>query len=700
MTFKKTLAATATLLAMGLSAQAAQKERVIVKFTPGNGQAVKAMAKKAGGELKVDLASRNAFAMEVPSQALKGLRNNPNVEYVETDAKRKLLSTNLNTTEVSPWGIAQVEGDVASDTNAGNRTVCIIDSGYDINHSDLSSNNVSGTNDPGTGNWYQAGGSHGTHVAGTVAAVSNGSGVVGVMPNGNVNLHIIKVFNESGWGYSSSLIAATDDCANAGADVISMSLGGGGSSVTERNAFQDHLDNGILSIAAAGNDGNTAHSYPASYDGVVSVAATDESNQHAYFSQRTNQVELSGPGVAVLSSVDGDGSLGQLDVNGVDYFTDGVVPPNFYNSSLSFDPQGIEGSVSGTINACNGTSCPDMTGNICVIERGDLEDGSGSTYEALYPEVTTVDRCIDAGAEGVVVYSRAERPAMEVPFLLDLNNKIEGTPVVGVNRATGLDLVSKVGQSATLSVTTGDDWAYYNGTSMATPHVSAVAALAWSYHTGCSAVEVRDALQASAEDLDTAGRDNKTGYGLVKAQAAIDYLATQSCGGGNPPANEAPTADFSYNCTDLSCSFDGSGSSDSDGSIVSYDWSFGGSGVTANHTFGSAGTYNVTLTVTDDDGATDVTTQSVTVSDGGTGSDLSLSANGYKVKGRHTIDLTWSGATSSNVDIYRNGSVIATTSNDGAYTDATNNRGGGSSYTYEVCEAGTSTCSDSVTVNF
>jgi lysophospholipase L1-like esterase len=84
------------------------------------------------------------------------------------------------------------------------------------------------------------------------------------------------------------------------------------------------------------------------------------------------------------------------------------------------------------------------------------------------------------------------------------------------------------------------------------------------------------------------------------------------------PPNQAPTAAFSFSCADLSCTFDGSGSADADGTIASYAWQFGGggsaSGVTASHAFASAGTYPVTLTVTDDDGATHATSQNVTVS--------------------------------------------------------------------------------------
>ena len=685
------------------NAQAASNiERVIVKFTPGKGANVKALAKGAGGEMKVDLPRHNSFAMEIPSAALKGLRNNPNIEFIETDLKRKILSTDLNSTELAPWGLAAVEADLVSDNLAGNRTVCIIDSGYDIRHSDLSGNNVSGTNDSGTGQWSTPGGSHGTHVAGTVAAVSNGSGVEGVMPNGNINLHIIKVFNESGWGYSSSLVAAVDDCVSAGSNVVSMSLGGSGSSNTERNAFANYYNQGVLSIAAAGNDGNTAHSYPASYDAVVSVAAVDSDKMHANFSQRTSQVEISGPGEAVLSSVGlGDGHLAQLTVGGVDYFANGVVPHIFYNSGLSYDPSKTNGSASGSLGVCttSGTSysCGDMSGKICLVERGENQGDNTSSTENSYPEYRAANACADANAAGIVVYSNAARPGLQAPFMVDFNGKISGTPTASVDRATGLALAAKAGQSASMSKAGGQDWEYYNGTSMATPHVSAVAALVWSHHTGCNAAEVRDALNATAEDLDAAGRDTKTGYGLVKAQAAVNYLAGQACAGGS--VDNPPSASFSYSCNQLACSF--TDSSSDDNGINSYSWSFGdgGSSTSQNpsHTYSADGSYTVTLTVTDTGGQTDSSTQTVTVS-AATGGTIDLTASGYKVKGRQKADLSWSGH-SSNVDIYRDGNAIATNVGGNSYTDNINRRGGGS-YTYKVCNTGTNTCSAETTVSF
>jgi PKD repeat protein len=164
--------------------------------------------------------------------------------------------------------------------------------------------------------------------------------------------------------------------------------------------------------------------------------------------------------------------------------------------------------------------------------------------------------------------------------------------------------------------------------------------------------------------------------------------------------NSPPTAVFIYTTSELTATFIDQ-STDSDGTIAIWSWDFGdGNSSTAQnptHIYATAGTYTVTLTVIDDDGAIGTTTQSVTVT---SSSGITLSATGYKVKGRHHADLEWSGATSSNVDIYRDGEKIITTENDGLYTDNTGNVGSGS-YTYRIFyDDGTETWSNEATVTF
>lgn len=251
--------------------------------------------------------------------------------------------------------------------------------------------------------------------------------------------------------------------------------------------------------------------------------------------------------------------------------------------------------------------------------------------------------------------------------------------------APGVDITSAWYTSNTATNT-------ISGTSMATPHAAGAAALYLEGHAGASPQQVRDALyQETTKEIvsDARTANNDLLYTLNLA----------SSGGDDGNTNSPPTAGFTYSASDLAVDFTDQ-SSDSDGSIASWSWDFGdGATSTAqspSHTYRAEGTYTVTLTVTDDAGTTDTATQDVTV--GGSAS-IELSVNGYKVKGRHTIDLAWSGATSTGVDVYRNGSMITTTVNDGAYTDETSNRGQGS-YTYKVCEAGTSTCSNEANTAF
>ena len=163
-------------------------------------------------------------------------------------------------------------------------------------------------------------------------------------------------------------------------------------------------------------------------------------------------------------------------------------------------------------------------------------------------------------------------------------------------------------------------------------------------------------------------------------------------------ANEPPVADFNYSVYNLMVTFNDL-STDPDGHIIGWHWDFG-DGVSSpyqnpTHTFSAEGTYTVALTVTDDDDASAVRSDEITVA---AEHGIILAADGVTERGRNQADLTWSGATTGKVDIYRNDVFLITTKNDGAYTDSLNKLTG--SFTYKIREQGTANWSNVVTVTF
>ena len=503
----------AALVAAGVvgNAQAAAPDttRVIVAFKPGAAARMKSAVSAAKGSVKHEIFGTNAMAIEVPAVALKGLENNPNVEYIEEDVVRRPFALTspsaapYDAGQLVPYGIKLVQADQLPDTNTANRKVCIIDSGYDIKHEDLSANSVSGDNDAGTGLWSTDENHHGTHVAGTIAAINNsGVGVVGVNPNKQLKLHIVKVFGKDGWAYSSTLASAANKCGAAGANVISMSLGGDRRSQTEQQVFDQLEAKGVLSIAAAGNDGNRAVSYPANYHSVMSIGALDENKQWASFSQYNNKVELSAPGVSVLSTVPmGGGVEAALSVGGVPYAASAMEGSPVKSATAPLADFGIGDKVDSA-----------MKDKVCLIQRGSIDFA------------VKVSNCQTSGGVGAIVYNNVPGA-----FGGTLGTTVTSIPSVSASGTDGAAMKLKLGQNATVTVK-ATNYAYYDGTSMATPHVSAVAALVWSYKPTCTGAQIRATLDNSALDLGPAGRDTQYGFGLVQARAAYERLMALGCG--------------------------------------------------------------------------------------------------------------------------------------------------------------------------
>ncbi len=475
--------------------------RYIIQFKPGKAASGKALAISAGAKIARDLKNHQAMAAYLPQNALNALQRNPNIEFIETDPKRYPSATQYEPN--ATYGISMVQADQVTEVTSGpEKMVCIIDSGIDLSHPEFATQGtITGTSDSGTGDWFTDENSHGTHVAGTIAALANGEGVYGVNRAGALNVHIIKVFDANGWAYSSDLVAALDACENAGADVISMSLGGSFKSRTEDRAFAAAASRGVLPIAAAGNDGNTRKSYPASYDSVVSVAAIDANKVVADFSQKNSQVELAAPGVSVLSSVPvGTGTETLVQVGGVDY-----------------EAFAMEGSAqttgSGPLVDCGTaeTVCA-AAASVCLIQRGNISFAD------------KVLNCQNGGGVAAIIYNNVAGS-----FSGTLGDVVTTIPSVSVSDTDGAQM--QPGAAASVSVGAGN-YAFFDGTSMATPHVSGVAALIWNNAPGCSAAEVRAAMDQTAEDLGAAGRDDAYGFGLVQAQSALALLNGNFCGGG------------------------------------------------------------------------------------------------------------------------------------------------------------------------
>ena len=503
--------ASAMLGAAGMAQARPDTTRVIVSMKPGQAAGGRAALRAAGGDVKLEIHGTDAVAIEIPTVALKGLANNPNIEYIEEDLIRYAFASTSPSAapylsgQLVPYGIKMVQADnmPAGDANTGNRKVCIIDSGYDRAHEDLSGNAVTGEYDAGTGWWYTDENSHGTHVAGTIAAMNNsGVGVVGVNPNQKLKLHIVKVFDAAGWAYSSTLASAANKCATAGANIISMSLGGARSSQTEKRAFDTLASKGILSIAAAGNDGTTAVSYPAGYAAVMSVGALDENKAWATFSQYNTKVEIAAPGVSVLSTVPmGSGSKSALTVDGVAY-----------------TPGDMDGSPKATATApladfgLGNVVNTAMAGKVCLIARGTIDFA------------TKVTNCKTSGGVAAIIYNNVAGA-----FGGTMGTTVTTIPSVTATNVDGAVFKTKLGLSATVAVT-ASSYAFFDGTSMATPHVSAVAALVWSYFPSCTAAQIRATLGKSAQDLGAVGRDTKFGFGLVRARTAYDRIVALGCG--------------------------------------------------------------------------------------------------------------------------------------------------------------------------
>ncbi len=274
-----------------------------------------ALSMFANARLKEDMlyqvygSSVIGFAAKMDEATVARLRKDPNVEYIEKDhiitLARPGSGGGSTAEQVIPYGITRVGGGA---TYSGSNVAWVIDSGIDLDHADLNVDGSRGFNAFTSGRDAGApddGNGHGTHVAGTIAAINNKIGVIGVAAGATVIP--VKVLDSRGSGSYSGVIAGVDWVGAKGSsgDVANMSLGGPVSQALD-DAVVKASNKGILFSLAAGNESEDSNLHsPARANGanIVTISAMDSNDTFAYFSNfNSPPVDYCAPGVSIKST--------------------------------------------------------------------------------------------------------------------------------------------------------------------------------------------------------------------------------------------------------------------------------------------------------------------------------------------------------------------------------------------------------------
>ncbi len=295
--------------------------RYIVVLKDGQEPAAVALSHGAAAEHLYRHVLRG-FSAALPEARLRHLLDDPRVDYVEPDGLVWAIGLEAakpgrggsggggSAPQVIPWGIARVGGPV--NASGSGKTAWVIDTGVDPTHPDLHVDTTRAASFVTRGRYSTADGDgHGTHVAGTIAAIDNEIDVVGVAAGATVVG--VRVLDNNGSGLYSWVIAGVDYVAANGApgDVANMSLTGGGNHTLD-TAVAKAADKGVLFALAAGNDSADAKDFsPARVNGanIFTVSAIDDADSFAWFSNYGNPpIDYAAPGVNVLSTAKGGGT--------------------------------------------------------------------------------------------------------------------------------------------------------------------------------------------------------------------------------------------------------------------------------------------------------------------------------------------------------------------------------------------------------
>ncbi len=242
-------------------------------------------------------------------QVLKDLKEDPNVLYAEPVRRRRVIGVPSDTLYTDQWHLEKIKANQAWDVNPGSQDiiVAVVDNAIQANHIDLAGNMVAGYDvsdndaDPSPPNALF---SHGTHVSGIVAAVNNN--ITGIASAGNNRVKVMPIKATSDASFQNFIDNGYEGISWAvlnGAKIISLSWGGSGYSQTEQDIINDAHANGVIILAAAGNENSSVLQYPAAYEHVIAVASLDDNDARSSFSSYGGYVDISAPGRSILSTI-------------------------------------------------------------------------------------------------------------------------------------------------------------------------------------------------------------------------------------------------------------------------------------------------------------------------------------------------------------------------------------------------------------
>jgi len=650
----------------------------------------------------------NGFAAPMSEQAAQALALNPNVAYVEQDSYAQAIGTlveGVDRIEADLNAMADIDGDNSPGLNVD---IGIIDTGIDL-HSDLNVHRF----------WNCIGGctetaafdnnGHGTHVSGSAAAKDDGydltvSGgidydVAGVAPG--ARLWGFKALGSGGSGAYSDIIDAIDKATSFAPgqtptpaetiEVVNMSLGGLANQQALRQAIQASVAKGIVYVVAAGNESADVYGP----DGVLNESST------MFCFGRNAQCDYSPaayPEVMTVSGmVDTDGQPG-----GQGPSTSSGDDDRFYTST----------NFSGSVHSSNPVVSPGLAIDVAAPgvrvlstwwnpNTGDEGWAWGNGTSMASPHV--------AGAVALYILEN-NSPAVDAADVYAIRQALIDTAEPQTDWRAGQTTNDPDGNPEGLIKVAGG-----GGPQEPSPPTASFADDCTGLTCDFTDTSVDDGTIVSwswdfgdgsptSTDRNPQPHTYATNGTYVVSLMVTDNDGNPDTASRNVTVDGTPTASLSFSCTDLTCDFMDT-SSDSDGTIVSRSWDFGDGNTSTEqnpppHTYAAADTYTVSLTVTDNDGFSDSTSQQVTVNDPATGGITLDSVTPYKARGLKKVDLVWSSDNVGQVTILRDGNPLPdNTNDDGAYTDNIDTRGGGS-YDYQVCEVDSGDCSNTLTASF